>query len=89
MLQYRFVSSLLRKVNATDMPQLWIIQDNIESQTIKEYCKCNTLEDYERHFYTNMISHFDNFSFINENQAIFSIEEIPAIQLEYRILTNK
>ena len=72
------------------MPQLWIIQDNIESQTIKEYCKCNTLEDYERHFYTNMISHFDNFSFINENQAIFSIEEIPAIQLEYEFsLINK
>ena len=30
-----------------------------------------------------MISHFDNFSFINENQGIFSLEEIPAIQLEY------
>lgn len=70
-------------INQTDMPQLWIIQDSFESQTIKEYCKCNTLEDYESHFYKNMISHFDNFSFINENNTIFSSKDIPAIQLEY------
>jgi hypothetical protein len=70
-------------INQTDMPQLWIIQDSFESQTIKEYCKCNTLEDYESHFYKNMISHFDNFSFINEYNAIFSPKDIPAIQLEY------
>jgi hypothetical protein len=32
------------------MPQAWIIQDNFKSQTIKEYCKCNTLEDYKNIF---------------------------------------
>jgi hypothetical protein len=53
------------------MPQIWIIQDNFESQTIKEKCRCNTLEDFERHFYTNMISQYDNFSFINEEQTTF------------------
>lgn len=71
-------------VNRTDMPQAWIIQDNFKSQTIKEYCKCNTLEDYGRHFYTNMISHFDNFSFINENETTLLLPgDRTAIQLEY------
>ena len=84
----------LEIVNRTEeegMPQAWIIQDSVESQTIKEYCKCNTLEDYERHFYTNMISQFDNFSFINENQSTFPSEDnniIPAIQLEYEFSIN-
>jgi hypothetical protein len=73
-------------VNRTqDMPQAWIIHDSVESQTIKEYCKCNTLEDYEKHFYTNMISKFDNFSFINENDTTLSslAGDRSAIQLEY------
>jgi hypothetical protein len=70
-------------INQTDMPQLWIIQDSFESQTIKEYCKCNTLQDYASHFYKYMISHFDNFSFINENYSTFSTGDIPTIQLEY------
>jgi hypothetical protein len=70
-------------INETHIPQFWVIQDNLESQTIKEYCKCNTLEDYERHFYTKMISHIDNFSLINENYTTFSSENIPTIQLEY------
>ena len=66
------------------MSQIWIIQDNLESQTIKEYCKCNILEDYERHFYTNMISQFDNFSFINEEQATI-LGDSSAIKLEYEL----
>lgn len=70
-------------INQTDIPQLWIIKDSFESQTIKEYCKCNILEDYASHFYKNMISHFDNFSFINENYSTFSTEDILTIQLEY------
>ena len=70
-------------VNQTNSPQLWIIQDKFESQSIKEYCKCNTLKDYENHFYTNTISHFDNFSFINKNNTTFSSNKIPAIQIEY------
>jgi hypothetical protein len=75
----------LEIVNRTDIPQAWIIQDNSKSQTIKEYCKCNILEDYERHFYTDMISHFDNFSFINENYTTLLLPagDRPAIQLEY------
>ena len=64
------------------MPQLWIIQDSFESQTIKEYCKCNSLEDYVKYFYNNMISQFDNLSFINENQPIF-LWDNSGIQLEY------
>jgi hypothetical protein len=48
-------------INKTDMPQLWIIEDRFESQTITDYCKCNTLEDYVSHIYNNMISQFDNF----------------------------
>ena len=75
-------------LNGTTMPQTWIIKDNFESQTIKEYCKCNTLEDYERHFYTNMISHFDNFSLINENQTTLSGGNKSAIQLEYEFAPN-
>ena len=70
-------------INQTYLPQLWIIQDSFESQSIKEYCKCNTLDDYASHFYTNMISQFDKFSFINENYSTFSTEDIPTIQLEY------
>ena len=70
-------------INQTNMPQIWIIQDKFESQSIKEYCKCNTLKDYENHFYTNIISRYDNFSFINENYTTFTSNEIPAIQLEY------
>ena len=70
-------------INQTYLPQIWIIQDSFESQSIKEYCKCNTLEDYASHFYKNMISHFDKFSFINENYSTFSKEDIPTIQLEY------
>ena len=70
-------------LNQTNMPQIWIIQDKFESQSIKEYCKCNSLKDYENHFYKNTISHFDNFSFINENYTTFSSNKMPAIQLEY------
>ena len=68
-------------LNITDMPQLWVIQDRFESQTITEYCKCNTLEDYVKYFY-DMISQFDNFSFINENQTTFAGDK-SAIQIEY------
>jgi hypothetical protein len=78
-------------INRTEdvMPQVWILQDSVESQTIKEYCKCNTLDDYERHFYTNMISKFEKFSFINENETTFYLEDnIPAIQLEYEFSPN-
>jgi len=67
-------------VNGTNMPQLWIIQDSFESQTIKEYCKCNSLEDYVKYFYNNMISQYNNFSFINENQTAISGDR-SAIQL--------
>jgi hypothetical protein len=63
------------------MPQLWVIQDRFESQTITEYCKCNILEDYIKYFY-DMISQFDNFSFINEEQTTFSGDG-SAIQLKY------
>jgi hypothetical protein len=70
-------------INGTNIPTIWIIQDNLKSQTIKEYCKCNTLEDYERHFYTNMISKFDKFSIINENETTFQGDR-AAIQLEYK-----
>ncbi|HZL21732.1 MAG TPA: hypothetical protein VFC05_00285 [Nitrososphaeraceae archaeon] len=70
-------------LNQTNMPQIWIIQDKFESQSIKEYCKCNSLKDYENHFYKNTISNFDNFSFINENYTTFSSNKMPAIQLEY------
>ncbi|MGE3859679.1 MAG: hypothetical protein AB7F53_06785 [Nitrososphaeraceae archaeon] len=70
-------------LNQTNMPQIWIIQDKFESQSIKEYCKCNSLKDYENHFYTNMISRYDNFYLINENYTTFSPNKIPAIQLEY------
>jgi hypothetical protein len=77
----------LEILNRTDMPQAWVIQDNTKSQTIKEYCKCNTLEDYERHFYTNMISQSDKFSFINENKTtLLSLGDRPAIQLEYEFV---
>jgi hypothetical protein len=68
-------------INISNMPQLWVIQDNFESQTITEYCKCNTLEDYVKYF-NDMISQFDNISFINENQTTFPVD-ISAIQLEY------
>ena len=70
-------------LNQTNMPQIWIIQDKFESQSIKKYCKCNSLKDYENHFYKNTISNFDNFSFINENYTTFSSNKMPAIQLEY------
>ena len=70
-------------LNQMNMPQIWIIQDKFESQSIKEYCKCNSLKDYENHFYKNTISLFDNFSFINENYTTFSSSKMPAIQLEY------
>ena len=49
---------------------------------IKEHCKCNILINYERHFYTNMISQFDNFSFLNEEQITF-LRNSSAIILEY------
>ena len=39
-------------LNGTNMPQTWIVQDSFESQTIKEKCKCSTLEDYVRNIYT-------------------------------------
>ena len=68
-------------LNGTNMPQLWVIQDRFESQTITEYCKCNILEDYIKYFY-DMISQFDNFSFINENQTTFAGDN-SAIQIEY------
>jgi hypothetical protein len=74
-------------INKTDMPQLWIIEDRFESQTITDYCKCNTLEDYVSHIYNNMISQFDNFSFINQNQATISGDR-PAIQIEYEFSPN-
>jgi hypothetical protein len=77
----------LEIINKTDMPQLWIIEDRFESQTITDYCKCNTLEDYVSHIYNNMISQFDNFSFINQNQATIS-EDRPAIQIEYEFSPN-
>ncbi len=64
------------------MPQAWIIQDSFESQTIKEYCKCNTLKDYKKHFYTNMISQFDKFSLIKENQITLP-DDRSSILLEY------
>ena len=73
--------------NKTDMPQLWIIEDRFESQTITEYCKCNNLEDYVNHIYNNMISQFENFSFINQNQATISGDR-PAIQIEYEFSPN-
>jgi hypothetical protein len=69
-------------LNGTNMPQTWIIQDSFESQTITEQCKCNILEDYIRYFYTNTISQFPNFSFINENKTTLSKDRL-AIQLEY------
>ena len=69
-------------INGTNMPQAWIIQDRFESQTIKEYCKCNTLEDYKKHFYTNMISQFDKFSLIKENQITLP-DDRSSILLEY------
>lgn len=72
----------LEIINKTDMPQLWIIQDRFDSPTITDYCKCNTLEDYVSHIYNNMISQFDGFSLINQNQATIS-EDRPAIQIEY------
>jgi hypothetical protein len=56
----------------------------LESQTIKEKCKCNTLEGCVRNIYTNMISQFDNFSFINEEQTTFSGDG-SAIQLKYEL----
>ena len=77
----------LEIVNGTNMPQLWIIRDSFESQTIKEYCKCNTLEDYVKYFYNNIISQFDNFSFINENQTTISGDR-SATQLEYEFFPN-
>lgn len=64
------------------MLQTWIIEDSIKSQTIKEYCKCNTLEGYVSYINKNTLSQFDNFSLINEDQTILSTN-IPAIQLEY------
>jgi hypothetical protein len=69
-------------VNETNIPETWILQDNFESQTIKEYCNCNILEDYVNYFYTTMISQTDNFSFLNKTQTTLSGERI-AIQLEY------
>ena len=69
-------------INQTYLPQLWIIQDSFESQSIKEYCKCNTLEDYVKYFYNNMISQYNNFTFINENQTTISGDR-SAIQIEY------
>lgn len=77
----------LEIINKTDMPQAWIIEDRFESQTITDYCKCNTLEDYVSHIYNNMISQFDNFSFINQNQATISGDR-PAIQIEYEFSPN-
>jgi hypothetical protein len=70
-------------LNRTNMPQIWIIQDKFESQSITEYCKCKSLKDYENHIYKNTISNFDNFSFINEKYTTFSSNKIPAILLEY------
>lgn len=74
--------------NGTDIPQIWIIQDNFESQTIKQNCKCNTLVDYIRYYYTNMISQFDKFSLINENQTTFAGDK-SAIQIEYEFKPNR
>ncbi len=36
--------------------------------------KCNILKDYERHFYTNMISQFDSLSFIIRIKLLFQQE---------------
>jgi hypothetical protein len=77
----------LEIINRTGMPQLWIIQDSFESQTIKEYCKCNTLEDYVSYISNNMISQFDNFSFINENQDII-LGDKSARLIEYEFSPN-
>ena len=48
-------------INQTNMPQMWILQDNFEIQSIKEFCKCDTLEDYTNYFYTTKISQSDDF----------------------------
>ncbi|HYY70845.1 MAG TPA: hypothetical protein VE595_00410 [Nitrososphaeraceae archaeon] len=48
-------------LNGSNMPQTWIVQDSFESQTIKEKCKCNTLEGCVRNINKKMISQFDNF----------------------------
>jgi hypothetical protein len=69
-------------INQTNMPQIWILQDNFESQTIKKFCKCVTLEDYIIYFYRNMISQADNFSFINTTLTTL-LGNRTAIQIEY------
>jgi hypothetical protein len=69
-------------LNRTDTPQIWIIRDSFESQTINEQCQCNILEDYVIYINKKMISQFDNFSFIIENRPTF-IGDNSAIQLEY------
>jgi hypothetical protein len=65
-------------INQTNLPQMWILQDNFKSQSIKEFCKCDTLD----YFYTTKISQADDFTFINKTQTILP-GDIRAIQIEY------
>jgi hypothetical protein len=70
--------------NGKGMAQIWVTQDKENSPKIKYQCKCSTLKDYVRYFYTNTIFQFYNFSFINDNQTIIS-ENRSAIQIEYEL----
>lgn len=69
-------------LNETNLAETRILQDNFKSQTIKEYCNCDLLEDYVNYFYTTTISQTDNFSFINKTQTTLSGNRI-SIQMEY------
>jgi hypothetical protein len=79
-----FCMLILGIKNGKGMAQIWVTQDKENSPKIKYQCKCTTLKDYVRYFYTNTIFQFYNFSFINDNQTIIP-ENRSAIQIEYEL----
>ena len=77
-----FEDSLILLQGGANNKEIRIIQNKLDTMMIKYGCKCDTLEEYARYIYTNHISKFDDFSFINDNQTTIS-DKTPAIQLEY------
>jgi hypothetical protein len=76
------VIPILKRDNIDDSSTIWIFQEKLNSPKIKDKCKCDTLLEYVKYQYENIISKRDNFYFINDNTTILNNNK-SAIQLEY------
>jgi hypothetical protein len=62
-----------------------IIQTKFDSPIIKDECKCDTLLEYVRYVYEDIISKDEDLVFINDNQTTLTDDNIPAIVISEAI----